>query len=804
MQAGWLKLFTRELSDKWQVPTFVLSIALAGLGVYVLFANQKQSSTAECVQLCETLMAKKDYAQAGKLGVKLLEELELTPEQQNQINGMLAKLIYETELPLEKHDPKRLGAFQKYFNQTIADRPLTNEEHLMLADIRRWEGHYQKAVDHIQAVLDGDGPNRTAMLKQKLELLPRTSGDIQEEYAQTLDELLGRDDLSDAYLVWALDAKTELLFKAGQFQKAVDLIGRVLPRITDRHNQLQLQYSLSLGEYFQDKFDIAEPTLRSILDGLDARDELEAKVTLLLGKICARDDRPEEAIAFFNDLITYHTYTDYHLAAVLGKARACAVLHRYTDAMKGFEESRKLLETIGPNKLVDIEDITSAIETTADFLYKNNQLPEAIEFAHLQYDYLDPDDERNRQVLLARLGTWHRQLAEKLSERRERVGDPKLLESLTAQITENYHKAAEAFSTLSDSPGLLDRTAAEVLWQAATCYEKAGMQKDSRGLLERFVAHWPNSPLLPEAMFKLARVYQSENALTQAVGYYKRLIEEYRRTPVGLQSPVALAECYFAMGPDHYEEAVLILRDMVDDTSKQNLFTPESVEFRKAMFLLGKLYYYQGSYASCVARLEEALQRDSQNQAGPEARFLIAQSYRKIAEDLQGKIGQTADRVLKETLVGGWRENLDRSKNLYRQAIQFFEHVENLTPLETSYLKLSYIYYADCLYDLGRYEEAIQAYEGVIDHYEKTPIALASYVQIANAYQRMGQYGKIKAVLERMKWLMQHLPESAFSKPGEPFSRRDWEEWIDWNYRSGLLEYNPDFLARNRGQSATF
>jgi tetratricopeptide (TPR) repeat protein len=137
-------------------------------------------------------------------------------------------------------------------------------------------------------------------------------------------------------------------------------------------------------------------------------------------------------------------------------------------------------------------------------------------------------------------------------------------------------------------------------------------------------------------------------------------------------------------------------------------------------------------------------------------------------------------------------------------SIAALEKFPSRSDLENNYLQQAYVYRADCLFDLGQYLQAIKAYEQVIDHYEKTTFALASYVQIANAYQRLGQYGKIKAVLERMKWLVQQLPNEAFAKSGKPFSREDWQEWIDWNYRSGLLDYQPEYLAQTPENPANF
>jgi tetratricopeptide (TPR) repeat protein len=780
----------------------LIAVALAVPAILKTVDHFKKNSNEEYINRCEALLAEKDYSNTGKLASKLLEDPELTSEQKIKIDRIIARVIHDSEVPLRKHSLPRLQAFHKYFEESIPEkRPLTLDEHLMLADVFEWENKSQNAINHIDAALDMGGGDEIALLKRKLDLLPRTGRDIREQYDQNLSQLMKRNDLSETDLVWTLDLKTEELFKAGEFTQAVDLIGKTLPRIKEEKNHLALAYSLALGQFYQNQSDLAEPTLRTILKQLPSRDELGAKVMLLLGRICV-NDRPEEAEEYFDTLISQYPHTPYHLAGLTGKGQACAFMFRFSDAMSAYRSAFDLLNEIGPNKLIDLNQINQSLCKTAERLTQNDHLAESLTFAKLEFDHLNPDDEQAQSDLLIRMGTWHRQLAQLLSDRLERVASPTLAASLREQIKDNYRLAGFYLRMLSKSSMILDRQSAQILWQSASCYEKAGLPNESRSILELFVKKWPNDAMIPEVLFRLAKIYQNSNDFLAAAENYKTLIADYHRTPVGLQSPVALAECYFAMGSNYYPLAEATLREMVEDSSNQKLYTPESMEFRKAMFLLGKIYYYTGQYDRCVARLEEALERDSVNPASPEAIFLIAQSYRKISEENLKKISQTTDRAMKNSLALARQENLKRAKDLYLDAMDTLGKLPAPSDLEKNYLQLSYMFHADCLFDLGQYLQAIKAYEHVIDHYEKTSSALAGYMQIANSYQRLGQYGKIKAVLERMKWLMKQLPDNAFAAPGKPFSRKDWQEWIDWNYRSGLLDYQPEYLAKTPGDPA--
>lgn len=800
MTTGWTKHFAREVADKWQMPTFVLAVLLGALSVYLVMAHQRRTTLEDKVRQCEAWIASRHYVEASALANELLGNAAVTADQRVRLHAGLARVFYNIELAADKHNPRRMLAFHRHLDAVAKERDLTVPEQEMRADIYRWENKFLPAVETIRRLLNTPTPRRTVLLRQMLELLPRTGKDVREEYARRLDEFLEQTDLSDDDRVWALDLKTELLFKAREFPRAVALLQKALPRITTPGSRTRIEYSLTLGQYYAGQLDQAEPALREILDRLAVRDDLEAKVCLLLGRICRKDDRPEEANSFFDQVIEGHALTEYHLAALVGKAEGLAVLQRFAESRDTYRRAFKLLDDLGPNPLVDREAILASIEETANGLAKEDNLDQALAFAHLQYQYQGADDNRANQALLARIAVWHRQWAERLTKQAARVALPDLVAKWRSEIPIHYRQAGDFFMKLSQVPGLLNRSVTQVLWQAALCYEKGGLPEKTQAVLESFIDNWPNDPFLPEALFKLARMYQVRNRLARAEEYYLRLTREFGRTPFGQQALIPLAECYFAEGPAGYKKAEKILRDIVDDTSAQVQFRPDSVEFRRALYLLGKVYYYQGQYEACVARLEEALERYPANPGNPEARFLIAQAYREIAEATAAKIERTNDRQLKQALAERREENLRRAQELYEQVIPAFEALRRRTPLQATYLKLAYVYAADCLYDLARYEPAIKGYERVIERYEKSTLALDSYVQIANAYQRLGEWGKIKAVLERMKWLVKQLPDKDLPEPGRPFSRRDWEEWIDWNYRSGLLDRPaPETVVRNAG-----
>jgi tetratricopeptide (TPR) repeat protein len=529
-----------------------------------------------------------------------------------------------------------------------------------------------------------------------------------------------------------------------------------------------------------------------MLDGLGVSD-LEGRVNLLLGQICLSEMRPEEALAFFANVIQRHAHSELEIAASLGSAEAMAMVRRYESARKTYERSFEVLEEVGPNLLVDRDMIVESIRAQAKALAKDGQLDQALTFGELEHRHMSQEqDDPARHELLKRLGEWYSRKGRHESARLARVGTSEYADEIRRQMNDSYSRAGAMFLQLAGAKGLSDTDSADALWMAALAYRDAGDARTAGQLFARFVNDWPANMHLPQALFNLAQSYQASGRPSRAIEYYQRLVDEFPRTPVGLRSLVPMAQCYMMAGPELYPKAEAILRQIVDDSANQNVLTPKAREFRSALFLLGKLYYFQGDYEKCVGRLEEALQRYPDDVDVPETRFVIAQSYRKLAATFKDQVSLTNDRTMRDQLMRNWKDNMLRATDLFVQAIQTLSSVAQTSRLEQTYLKLATIWYADCLYDLERYGEAIAAYERVVDKYEKDPVALAAYLQVVNCYERQGRRGKIKAVLERMKWLVQQLPETAFTGPSAMLTRQEWLEWIDWNYRSGMLQDNDE------------
>src|SRR5579862_8347065 len=127
-----------------------------------------------------------------------------------------------------------------------------------------------------------------------------------------------------------------------------------------------------------------------------------------------------------------------------------------------------------------------------------------------------------------------------------------------------------------------------------------------------------------------------------------------------------------------------------------------------------------------------------------------------------------------------------KAHDLYEHVIELYRTTPPKTTVDALYNKLSHFYRADCLYDLGQYDEAIRLYDAAAFRYQDDASSLAAYVQIVNAYYALGKPEEAKAANERAKWLLKRMPADAFTDGNFSMPKEYWENQLKWSGNSGL------------------
>jgi tetratricopeptide (TPR) repeat protein len=334
-----------------------------------------------------------------------------------------------------------------------------------------------------------------------------------------------------------------------------------------------------------------------------------------------------------------------------------------------------------------------------------------------------------------------------------------------------------------------DKGYGAALWKGIDLYDRAGDLQRVISSLELFVEERPDDPVTPDALLRLGNAYQTAGLFDKAIGAYQRNQFRYGKSLAASKSAVPLATALMAKGPEFYRKAEGVLLAVVENNP---LVTPDAEEFKQALFEVGQLYYRTGRFEEAVTKLEEWIGRYPKEDRQGQLLFLMADSYRKSAISLDSKPVVTAStaqnagaRDAAEAALAR-QERLGKAKGLYDRVVDWYRVSPPIRDIDRLYQKLSHFYRADCLYDLGNYQDAIKLYDAAAFRYQDNPSALAAYVQIVNAYCALGKVEEAKTANERAKWLLRKMPGTAFEDGGFNMPKAYWEQWLKWAGNSGM------------------
>jgi tetratricopeptide (TPR) repeat protein len=211
------------------------------------------------------------------------------------------------------------------------------------------------------------------------------------------------------------------------------------------------------------------------------------------------------------------------------------------------------------------------------------------------------------------------------------------------------------------------------------------------------------------------------------------------------------------------------------------------------LFLMGD------SYRKSAALLREAMaakERTAAEEAAKVAQAAAAapdEGEPAADKDLEAKVARAA--LEKSEAESEIKQRLNRAAQLYAAVVERFYKKAPDNEQDKLYLKLSYFYRADCMYDLGDYQGAIKLYDTAAVRYQDDPSALAAYVQIVNSWIKLGNLGEAKTANERAKWLLRKMPNASFESAGPVGNKQYWEQWLRWANDAGMFGPGPAIVG---------
>ena len=777
------------------MPLLLLSLGLFAYAAY-LFIDPKPGLSVE-----QRIDGARGFLRAGRPDAAV-----------DQLNKLLAseKLALPNEARVRLLLAESLEAAQKQLNidLDVNHERIVEQTRVALsqgikseAEIYRRLGDSYRALDKPAEALASyrraislDPTRALALQRRVIELQLAQSDPAPAE--PSLEDYLRLEGLTDAERAWALSRKAELLVNRGMYFEAKAMLGEARRFDGDPVAQGQVHYGLGYCAWKLGDLPEAERLLRVARDQLKSQHPLDADAAYALGRIRQDRDDPKEAVSFYEHVIEDHPDSPVAPLARLGRG-VCRVALGSDDA--GLTDLHDLVDEIGAKKSRQRyrADVLAGLRDAASTLAVRGNFQGALELMSYEQT-LEPEP---APEFYSRIAAVFERRADQVEKTLPESPDAATRLRRTKQVQDLRTKAGDAYVAFSRSVTLDDDKAhGDALWKGVDLYDRAGNVQHAISALELFVAERPDDGAAPEALLRLGRAYRAAGLYDKAISSYQRNQSRYPQSLAASKSGVPLAQAYIAKGPASYAAAESALLRVVEDNP---LITPEAQEFREALFELAQLFYRTERYEEAVSRLEELTDRYPQDERKSQVLFMMADSYRKSAALLNvnvnagpvaerpvpGGVGAGAGpaRARENEAAAAKRDRLARARGFYDKVIELHRDSAPAQEVDRLHLKLAHFYRADCVYDLGRYEEAIKLYDTASLKYQDDSSSLAAYVQIVNSYCALGKLDEAKTANERAKWLLRKMPENAFRDGSFSMPKAYWEQWLKWTGNTGLF-----------------
>lgn len=786
-----------RLSQLWQLPLLVVSLGLFGYAAYLFVDPQPGLSVADKIDVAQILLDQQRPEAAREQLNKILQNETLTVPQQGRVHLLVAQALADEQRQKEINVPANHARIIEQTRLALsrgiqADATI----HARLGESYEAIGRFEDAIDHFRKAATFDADRSLSLQRKVIDL--QLQADDRAGALATLEQYQSDKRISDAERAWAMGERAHLLIDAGKFAEARAILDDAMRLELDPVARGALHYRLGYCAWKLGEADEAERLLRVARDELQIRHPLDADASYVLGRICQDKGDAPQAASFYQVVLTSHPDARVAPLARMGRG-ICRVMLRQDDpALSDFQQLvREILSRASRARLKG--EAIEGLRLASAALSARENFAGALEVMTYEQQ-LEPQPSPG---FFARLADLYERRADQV-EKSSQIAPPAERIRKQQQARESLVRAADAYIAYSRAQTIIDdKSHGAAMWRGIELYDRAGNTPAVISTLELFVAERPEDPLAPDALLRLGRAYQAAGQFDKAIAAYNRNQFRYPQSLAAIKSAVPLAQAYVAKGPDSFGKAENVLLAVVDNNP---MITPDSQEFASALFELGSLYHRTARYEASIRRLEEFLERYPNDPNKGQLLFLMADGYRKSADLLarQAPAGSAPGSTAVASADGlalpdpappaidpveaqrARHDRLERARGLYDRLIEFWRGRSPESDLDKLQLKLAHFYRADCLFDLGQYEEAIKLYNAAAFKYQDDPASLAAYMQIVSACVALGKPDQAKAASERARQIFKSIPDSAFTEGAFAMPRQYWEQQLQWMSKAGM------------------
>ena len=611
--------------------------------------------------------------------------------------------------------------------------------------------------------------------------------DLKKAMAQ-IDQYLADKELSPAERYQGLLAKGQILFKQGHKEECLALLAKIPPEaesFTDAivlRGQLLMQAAqkakaaltpaadMEARHAVEKQFRDAIATLRQAQNRGSSAERVVPQSMYLIGECFLSMNDSHAALDQFRRIRQGYPDSIEGVAAAFQEADLLRRFDQDADATAAY---RRAVEAVGDpadyrSSLLSLDEIRSRLAEAYQAYLKAGRYQQAIDLAGATFPLFPR--ERQEELVAQAHEAWAAVLSEKAEHATGIEG-----RAIAGQSRVELRQAGAAYAQLAELQ-LATRSYTEDVWNSAECLLAGHDFLGAVRMLDEYLRYElrhrrPRALLnLGEAQLSLMRFDRALEALGECIAVYPADAAAYRARLLAAKAQVNKGDV---------KEAERLLRENLED----GYLTPKSFEWRDSLFAFGSLLQAEGRDAEAIPKLEEFVERYPESPNQIEARYLVAEAYRRSAKVPREKLETDAIETTRIDHAKEMQQLLSASLEQYekvQEILNRFQEQRQLDPLEQSILRNCFFARGSTLYEMGRYEDAIHAYSAATNHYQRQPLVLDALMQIAACYRRLGKPEEARNTLAQAKVMLERIPADAKFNETTLFDRDEWSRVLNW------------------------
>lgn len=726
-----------------------------------------------------------NHEEAERVAAKLDQQGDLPTEEWGGpafVRGVVAAL--EADRGTDKQKTKRWLAASKYLQQAY-DRgfpPGREAEGLYLLGKSMQLGGRTAASRSILYAALKTNPQKQAEIHGRLAdaWLNGPSPSMDKALAEN-EKYLADTDLAAADRAEGLLRRAKILFRLGRLPECVATLDEI-PEEAGIHGEVAvLRGKMLYGEAqsmkakgatdprVREKYQAAIETFRRAQGRDTVGNHATPQAMYLIGMCLEELGDHAAALAQMSRTAKLFGDTPEGLAATFREGQIARQLERDATAVAAY---RQVLKAVAEsqdfyNPWISLKELqSSALAACQDYLAagKYDWARQLVQSFHPLFP---------RAQALAMSAHVHRTWGQNLLDQAERL--PRDRAEATARQGRTQLRRAGAIYERLARIEFTSRQYPDRLWNSAMAYFQGHDYRGSVRILEVYLrneARKRHAQGLVELGESLLALGQWDKALQSL----EQCIDQHPRDAVAYRARLLASRAAAAKGDFKRAEAFL-----QDNLSGEGL-TPVSKEWRESLIALGELLHSQGRWTEAIRRLEEAATRYPDLPQTLHVRYLVADSLDRTAQAITTGLKKETTAVARAEQTAQARRLLEKALGEYQVITEALgrRNERELTSLEKAMLRNSRFAIGETCFNLGRYEESLQAYTAAANRYSDSPEVLDAYLQIANVYRRLDRPAEARTSLEQAKVALRRFPGSVRFEETTNYNRKQWGEVLDW------------------------